>query len=98
GLPAREKILILPKEALLPVEKFRLGLEGNDIVIKSHDKDLSKGQVEMMETMTALYNLTGKIADIKKTATLGLYYKDRPLFDLLLEGRDVKDFLVRKLS
>ncbi len=86
-VPRGEKILVLPKECLLPVDKYKLDLKGNNIVMTSHDKDLSKGQVAMMKTMIELYNLTGKIATQKKIATLSLYYEDRDFLDVILKSR-----------
>lgn len=82
-----EKILVLPKKALLPVSKFKFGLKRSDIVIESHDDDLSQGQVDMMETMIALYNLTDKIKQQKETVTLGTYYTDKDLFDVIIKAR-----------
>ncbi len=92
SVEARQQILVLPVECLLPVDKFKLGLKGNKIIIKSHDDDLPKAQVEMMETMMALYNATGKIAGQKKTVTMGLYYKDKALLDALEKVRDTGTF------
>ncbi|GEM_PF-1249853 len=85
---AGDRILVLPKNCLLPLDKFTLGLKGNNIVIKAHDKSLSKGQVAMMETMMELYNLTHKVRDQKKIATFSLYYEDRELFDLILKSHN----------
>jgi len=85
---AGERIMVLPKQCLLPVDKFSLGLKGDTIIIKSHDKDLTKGQVAMMEAMMELYNLTGKIKQQKKTSTFSLYYKDRELFDLVMKSHN----------
>ncbi|MCB9990739.1 MAG: hypothetical protein H6867_05100 [Rhodospirillales bacterium] len=92
-------ILIMPKSCLLPVAKFELGLKGNDIIIKSHDKSLSKGQVSIMKTFIALYNSTGKIAAHKKTVTMRLLYDEPELMERLLAGRspNVADTL-RKLA
>lgn len=86
GKPEGERILVLPKECLLPVDKFRLALKGNAMVIEGHDKDLTRGQVAMMKTMIELYNLTGKIQQQKKTSTLSLFYRDRELFDLIMKS------------
>jgi len=86
-VPQAEKILMLPKQCLLPADSFTLGLEDNTIIIKAHDETLSSAQVEMMETMVALYNLTGKIATQKRISTLSLYYEDTALFEMLLRGR-----------
>jgi hypothetical protein len=86
-VPLGEKILMLPRQCLLPADKFTLGLEDNEILIKAHDREVSSAQVGMMETMIALYNLTEKIATQKRISTLLLYHEDRALFDMLLGGR-----------
>jgi hypothetical protein len=80
--PSKE-IITLPKECLLPVNKFKLDLNGYNIVMLSHDKDLSDGQVAMIE----LFNLTKKIQAHKKTSTFSLYYNGKDLLDMLLKSR-----------
>lgn len=97
-IAAGERIMVVPRDCLLPVGKFQLGLKGNSIIIKGHDKDLTQGQVEMMETMMELYNLSGKIKHQKEAATCTLIYKDRELFDLIFKTRNRHQVLyVQKL-
>ena len=82
-------IITLPKECLLPHSRFELGLNGDDLVIKSHEKDkLTKGQVEMMSVLLEIYNKTGKIKDIKASGTMSLLRTDPELLDRILQGRD----------
>jgi hypothetical protein len=82
-----EKILILPKQCLLPEDKFTLGLEGKFITIKAHSKELSSAQVNMMEIMVTLYNLAGKLETQKRTSILSLHYEDRKLMEILFSSR-----------
>jgi len=81
--PARvveqQKLMMLPDEALLPLEKFELVLNGDDICIESNTDFVSPVQVQLMEEMLALYNLNGKIAEHKRSATHSLYHLDREL-------------------
>jgi hypothetical protein len=86
-VPQAEKILMLPKQCLLPADKFTLGLENSFIIIKAHSKELSSAQVDMMETMVALYNLTGKLETQKGTSILSLHYENRELMEILFRGR-----------
>lgn len=86
-VPEGEEIIILPRVCLLPVDRYKLDLDGDKIVMISHDKDLSDGQVSMMKTMIELFNLSGKIEAQKKTSTYSLFYKDKDLLQRILKSR-----------
>ena len=89
-VPTGEEIIILSRDCLLPVDKFKLDLKGYNIVMTSHDKDLSEGQVSMMKMMIKLFNLTGKIEAQKKTSTFSLQYEDSDLLQRILKSRSEK--------
>lgn len=81
-------MITLPQAALLPVKKFELSLENDDIVIDSCDPGLAPETAALMETMMDLYNLTGKIATHRDTSSL-LFLSSQPeLRDFLLKGRN----------
>lgn len=90
SIPDGAPILIVPKDCLLPVDKFKIGLKGDDMVIEGRDADLTTAQIELMDSMIELYNLTGKIAMQRKTSTLSMYYKDKDLIELVLGARSKK--------
>jgi len=88
ALGEKETLVRLPRGAFLPVDKFTLALQGADICVVSHDADLPAHQVRLLELMLELYNRTDKIGFHKKTDTMQLYLKDKPLLFRLLKCRE----------
>ncbi|MBN4046500.1 hypothetical protein JYU02_00715 [bacterium AH-315-P15] len=80
-IPNLDPIIKVPKELLLPAGKFDLRLDGNDFGIGTPDPSVSPVQLELMEHMLALYNLTGKMEQHRKISTSRLFFEDRELFD-----------------
>lgn len=81
--PAGEKILIIPKDILLPVARYHIAVEGDDMVITTPDPGLSRGQIAIMESMLALFNLTGKMKQLRQHSVLGLLRSDPAFFEAI---------------
>ena len=80
-------ILTVPGEALLPVEKFELGLQGDEIGIVSVSGELTDLRKALLDLFVDVYNRTGKIAFHKRVSTLLLKIDDPTLFEKLYEAR-----------
>ncbi|MBN4046499.1 hypothetical protein JYU02_00710 [bacterium AH-315-P15] len=81
SVAAGDRLITVPKQLLLPSEKFDLRLDGDDICMGSPDGSLTSLQVTLMEQMLGLYNLTGKMAAHRQTSTSRLFLEDREFFD-----------------
>lgn len=81
-------IIRVPKDHLLPVDKYTIGIEGDDFVIRDHDKSLPETQVELMEIMLALYNLAGKVPDHRKVCFWQLSRLDPELMNMATSARN----------
>src|SRR5262245_14104529 len=55
-------LINLPEPMTVPTRSFRLALQGDDIAITDVDPDVTPARRALMESILALYNLTGKIA------------------------------------
>lgn len=91
-----EPVLVIPPECLIPLERFTLGLQNDQIVIKDHDPATPAPQLELMQTVIALFNATGKIHQHKKASVFGLHYHDTALLRAILACRDYEELLLYK--
>ena len=87
AIPDKDRLIFLPARCLVPIGKFDLRFQGNRLVIGSHEKGLTEVQIELMEAMTLLFNLTRKLAQQKKVSVFGLYHRNRSLMDAILNCR-----------
>jgi hypothetical protein len=63
------KMLIgLPWDCAIPVELFELSLSDNDIVMSSHEAELTRQSVTCMDSLLELYNLTGKLVTHRRNS------------------------------
>ena len=69
------------------MDKFELALADDDIVIRSHDSDVTSVAVELTESMLEIYNLAGKIAEHGLSASCLFLAAHPGLRDAVLEGR-----------
>lgn len=85
-------IMRVPSAALPPADFFEVALKGDDLYVASYDKNqnLSASQIELMDLMLELYNITGKIKDYRQTSPWLFFHKDHELRAHILKGRDAK--------
>ncbi len=83
SIPERQRLVAVPGDALLTLDHCQLSLNGDDICIDSTSEAMSPVQVTLLEIMTTLYNLTGKIAFHKASTTHALYHHDTELLERL---------------
>jgi hypothetical protein len=63
------KVLVrLPWDCLVPFSPFRLSIVNDDLVISSYEEGLTDECVTLMEALLELFNLTGKVADHRRTS------------------------------
>ena len=62
----------MPQDCLIPLKAFRLALAGDDIVISCPRSGLKEATVAIAEAMFEIYNLTGKIAQHRRTSPWSL--------------------------
>jgi hypothetical protein len=87
GSPAH-MLIKLPQQMLVPTRSFGLALQGDDIVITAIDPDVTPARRALMESIVALYNLTGKIAWYRQSSAV-LFLRARPeLARLVARGSD----------
>ena len=74
---AAETLITLPEQMLVPTRLFSLALQGDDIVVTAADPAVTPARRALMESMLALYNLTGKIAWFRRHSTVP-FLRGRP--------------------
>ncbi len=77
---ARQPLIEVPGNLLLPPAWFGLSLAGDELQIGTVDDRASPLQSELMETLVALYNATGKVKHHRATSTYSIYRTDFELF------------------
>ena len=87
GMEEGERILVLPRDILLPVHKYDIVTADKKMVLRSCDDDLGRGQVVLMETMLELYNLVGKVDQLQRTSTIDAFLKHPDFFEKVIAGR-----------
>ena len=89
-MPEGKRIIFIPEGCLVPVQKGRLLLGGNRILVNPDAKSLKSVRMELLATMVQLFNLTGKIVRQKKTV-VGLFYRGPELAKAILRCRTYED-------
>ena len=95
------RVLIkLPRSCLIPLEQISLTLSGDDIQIKSFDPDMPDTLRTITQTLIKLYNLTGKIPELRYTSTALFLSHHQMLTDVICSGRNGEGFknLIKKIS
>ena len=87
----KEPIMRIPHLALLPYEEFSLGVQGNDIVIRSCVEGVTDLRRALMEETLALYNLGGKMALHKRLSPWMNFKEDTGLHEFLMRARQDLD-------
>jgi hypothetical protein len=83
-----ETLITLPEQTLVPTRLFSLALQGDDIAVTAADPGVTPARRTLMESMLALYNLTGKIAWFRQHSAV-LFLRGRPeLARLVARGSD----------
>lgn len=83
SISSRQPLIEVPGSLLLPVAWFDLGLAGGELQIGSADARVSLLQTELMETLVALYNATGKVKQHREISTFSIHQTDFELFSKL---------------
>lgn len=99
----KDKIIVkLPRRCLAPTDTIQVKIEGDDIVIASHDPDVQPETLGIMETMLELFNRTGKIKEHRKTSSYLFLLSHLDLVETLIKGRserylrDIRDITPEK--
>ena len=88
-----------PHALLVPYDNFDFDIEGQDIVIAHDDRNTSKEHLEILDSMIALYNESGKFKDHIKEHPLLRFQETPELAHHLLGGREGKDIdIVHNIS
>ena len=90
-MPEGKRIIFIPEGCLVPVQKGRLLLGGNRILVNTDAKSLKSVRMELLATMVQLFNLTGKIARQKRETVVGLFYREPELAKAILSCRTYED-------
>jgi len=65
-------LIRMPQDCLVPLSALRLALVGDEIVIVSAEPSLNKATIAITEAMFAIYNLSGKLAQHRRTSPWSL--------------------------
>ena len=91
-------LISLPSSTLLRVDKLELDGSAGDIVITGHDKDLPDLQRDIADCILTIYNLTGKLGDIRTTHPLCQFADNTDVSKKLMEFKPELAGVVRKLA
>ena len=69
GASVHDRLIRMPIACLPPLAAFDLYLCGNDICIRSTAARTSSVHVRCMEAMLAIYNISGKLADVRQQSS-----------------------------
>ena len=83
SVPVGTRLIKLPDSALLPVNEFKIAVQGDDCCLVSHSDVVTSAQIRIMEHLLNVYNLTGKIAFQRRTNSLRLARHFPELFSSL---------------
>ena len=95
-MPEGKRIIFIPEGCLVPVQKGRLLLDGNRILVNTDAKSLKSVRMELLATMVQLFNLTGKIARQRRETVVGLFYREPELAKAILNCRTYEDLHLYK--
>lgn len=91
-IPEGSELIRIPASCLLPMDQFHIGLENNHFILKSYSQDVTSERLTLMETVLALYNLTGKMAEHRATAPWMLYHTDKEFIKRITAGREIPGY------
>src|SRR5258707_7266651 len=87
------KVLVrLPWDCLVPFSPFRLSIVNDDLVISSYEEGLTDECVTMMEALLKLFNLTGKVADHRRTSPWRVIISYPTILQYVRQARDREEF------
>lgn len=102
SVPEGVEFVRVPEALLLPVEDFGLYLDEDEIRIGTPSDSISPVQAELMESMIAIYNISGKIRNHRIGSPSRLYLAEPDIYRRLVmanqfksrEALPKKDFLL----
>lgn len=89
-------ILKIPQNLLVPAKPLNLSVKDEQFFIEPDSGQLSERQIDIAETMIALYNVTNKVEFHKLHSPWVSFMEAPELFDRLLDGRTLNQYLSNK--
>jgi hypothetical protein len=93
---AGKVLMRVPWDRLVPLPPFRLSIVDDDIVISSHEAELTSEAVALMEALLELYNATKNIARYRRATPLTLMLSHPQLLQHVRRGRRHHDPLTHQ--
>jgi len=90
SVPERIELVRVPEALLLPVEDFDLYLEGDEIRIGTPSDSITPVQSELMDSMIAIYNISGKIRDHRVASPSRLFLAEPDVYRRLVMANQFK--------
>lgn len=88
---AKGELVAVPEAALIPVSQASFTLQGDDIVARPVDGEMDRNRRSLLQLMTEIYNLTGKIKSFRATSPRLCLAHSPEVLAHLLAGRHIPD-------
>jgi len=90
SLPEGDLLISVPDPLLLPIDGFGLHLNGDEVCLGTPAAEITPLQIELMEAMAAIYNLSGKIQQHRKTSPTRIYLERPDVYERIVLGQQLK--------